>query len=161
MAWWKKLFSGDTDSGDVDYYREGLELLKVGKYHEALTSFRLAQRESPDDRAIVEQIAITYTQIGMTEEAARTYRTVLAREPDEPGAHYGLAFLLLKDGRRDEAIEHLRAFLARPPAGAEAEPHRRHARKTLGELTGEIAAEENDGTGGLFPDADTGSPLNG
>src|SRR5688572_31123260 len=31
------------------YYREGLELLNVGKYHEALTSFRLALRETPRD----------------------------------------------------------------------------------------------------------------
>jgi hypothetical protein len=42
MGIWKKLFGSDEDA--VDYYNEGVELLKVGKYHEALTSFRLAQR---------------------------------------------------------------------------------------------------------------------
>lgn len=143
MALWKKLFGGE-DEEKVDYYREGLELLKVGKYHEALTSFRLAQRESPNDEAVSQQIAITYTRIGMTDEAAKTYRAVLDRDPDASGAHYGLAFLLLRQGRDTEAAEHLRAFLARPPEGPEAQRHIDHARETLATLGG--ARSEAEGT---------------
>ena len=41
MAWWNKLF-GSERSGRVDYYDEGLALLGEGKFHEALTSLRLA-----------------------------------------------------------------------------------------------------------------------
>jgi Flp pilus assembly protein TadD len=134
MPFWKKLF-GDDSEEKVDYYREGLELLQVSKYHEALTSFRLALREAPSDEAVLQQIAITYTRIGMTEEASRTYRTVLAHHPDSPGAHYGLAFLLLHENRKGEAIGHLRAFLAAPPQGSEAQRHIDHARQTLEELT--------------------------
>ncbi len=136
MAFWKQLFGGG-DEEKVDYYREGLELLKVGKYHEALTSFRLAQRESPDDAAVSQQIAITYTRIGMTDEAKKTYRSVLERDPGAAGAHYGLAFLMLREGRQDEAVKHLRAFLAQPPEGPEAARHIEHARASLAELTGE------------------------
>ncbi len=135
MAIWNRLFGG-RDEEKVDYYREGLELLKVGKYHEALTSFRLAQREAPNDEAVSQQIAITYTRIGMTDEAMKTYRHVLARDPDAAGAHYGLAFLMLREGRGEEAAEHLRAFLAQPPDGPEAQRHIDHARETLRELTG-------------------------
>jgi len=135
MANWKKLF-GARDEEKVDYYREGLELLKVAKYHEALTSFRLALRESPNDEAASQQIAITYTRIGMTDEAKKTYRAVLERDPGASGAHYGLAFLLLRDGREAEAAQHLRAFLARPPEGPEAQRHIAHAKETLTELTG-------------------------
>ncbi len=135
MALWNKLFGG-RDEEKVDYYREGLELLKVGKYHEALTSFRLAQRDSPTDQAVNQQIAITYTRIGMTDEAMKTYRSVLARDPDAAGAHYGLAFLMLREGREEEAMEHLRAFLAQPPDGPEAQRHIDHARETLQRLTG-------------------------
>ncbi len=135
MSLWKKLFANDQDL-EVDYYREGLELMRSGNHHEALTSFRLAQRASPDDTAVLQQIAIAYTRIGMTEEASKTYRAVLAREPDEPGAHYGLAFLLLAEGRESEARDHLRAFLARPPGSGEAEAHLRHARETLERLEG-------------------------
>ncbi|MGQ0562782.1 MAG: tetratricopeptide repeat protein [Gemmatimonadota bacterium] len=139
MSLWKKLFnSGEQER--VDYYREGLELLKVGKFHEALTSFRLALRENPRDTAVLQQMAITYTRIGMTDEALRTYRAVLDRNPTEAGAHYGLAFLLLKEGRPDDAATHLRTFLSNPPAGAEAQRHIEHARQTLSELRGEAAA---------------------
>jgi tetratricopeptide (TPR) repeat protein len=151
MSWWKKLFSDRTDVEDVDYYQEGLELLRSGKYHEALTSFRLAQRQAPDDTAVMQQIAIAYTRIGMTDEAARTYRGVLAREPDEAGAHYGLAFLLLREGRSEEAVPHLQAFLQRPPVGPEAQRHLDHARRTLAQLTGEAAAE------GVGPGGDGGT----
>jgi Flp pilus assembly protein TadD len=139
MSLWKKLFnSGEPQR--VDYYQEGLELLKVSKFHEALTSFRLALRENPHDMAVLQQMAITYTRIGMTDEALRTYRTVLDRNPVEPGAHYGLAFLLLKENRADDAADHLRTFLNNPPTGPEAARHIEHARQTLSEIKGETAA---------------------
>src|SRR5690606_31919897 len=97
MGFWKKLFSSN-DVQEVDYYAEGLELMSVGKYHDALTSFRLALRESPQDPSILQQVAMAYTRIGMTDQAAKTYRQVLEQKPHSAGAHYGLAFLLLRDG---------------------------------------------------------------
>ncbi|HET7275445.1 MAG TPA: tetratricopeptide repeat protein, partial [Longimicrobiaceae bacterium] len=103
----------------------------------ALTSFRLALRENPNDTDVLQQIAVTYTLIGMTDEAARTYRRVLELKPHAPGAHYGLAFLLLQRSRRDDAVAHLRAFLAHPPEPTIADRHIEHARATLEELTGE------------------------
>lgn len=141
MPFWKKLLNGRDEK--VDYYREGLELLQVGKYHEAVTSFRLALRETPGDQAISQQIAIAYTRIGMTDEAVKTYRGVLERDPAASGAHYGLAFLLLRAGRQEEAAEHLRAFLAHPPTGADARRHIEHAEQTLAELEGGAATEES------------------
>lgn len=140
MAFWKKLFGAENEDA-VDYYREGVELLNVGKFHEALTSFRLAQRESPNDLAVLQQIAIAYTRIGMTDEAIKTYRTVLAQKPGTGSAHYGLAFLLLRQGRNDEAERHLTAFLATPPDGPEAQRHVEHARQTLEQLRGGITPE--------------------
>jgi Flp pilus assembly protein TadD len=137
MGIWKKLFGSETES--VDYYREGVDLLRAGKYHEALTSFRLAQRESPRDAAVLQQIAISYTHIGMTDEAIRMYRSVLHNEPGTPSAHYGLAFLLLRQGRTREARPHLEAFLAAPPDGPEAKRHIEHARETLQEIDGASA----------------------
>lgn len=132
MGIWKKLFGEGGDK--VDYYREGVELLRVGKHHEALTSFRLALREAPGDVAVLQQIAIAYTRIGMTDEAVKTYRTVLSSHPGTSGAHYGLAFLLLRQGNTPEAEQHLQAFLDAPPDGADAQRHVAHARETLDEL---------------------------
>jgi tetratricopeptide (TPR) repeat protein len=143
MSWWKKLFDEKSDRDDVDYYREGLELLKVGKFHEALTSLRLALRATPGDVAVLQQIAIAYTRIGMTDEAIKTYRSVLAKDPRAVGAHYGLAFLLLREGYQAEAAEHLRAFLATPPQGPEAHRHISHAQQTLTELMGEYVGGEH------------------
>lgn len=141
MAWWKKLFGVDDRSERVDYYDEGLDLLGEGRYHEALTSFRLALKESPGDPLVLQQIAIAYTRIGMTDEAAKTYRHVLQKDPSAAGAHYGLAFLLLRAGRPREAVPHLRDFLDDPPEGPEAGEHVEHARSTLEELTGEAPRE--------------------
>ena len=132
MSFWKRIFGQATD--EVDYYDEGLVLLNAGKYHEALTSFRLALRETPSDSAVLQQIAITYTRIGMEDEAIRTYRKVLALDSEAAGAHYGLAFLLLHVGQRTHAADHLRAFLAAPPGGPEARQHIDHAQQTLKDL---------------------------
>ncbi|MDX1567038.1 MAG: tetratricopeptide repeat protein [Longimicrobiales bacterium] len=148
MAWWKELFGKDSESDRVDYYDEGLALVAQGKYHEGLTSFRLALKESPGDPVVLQQIAICYTRIGMTEEAAKTYRHVLQKDPSASGAHYGLAFLLLRSGEPRAAIPHLRAFLASPPSGPEAQEHVLHAREALEELTGEAVEGSTASPGG-------------
>jgi Flp pilus assembly protein TadD len=139
MSWWRNLVSGrfDADTDKPDYYAEGVSLLREEKYHEALTSFRLALRESPADTDVLLQMGVVYTKIGTTDEAMRVYRRVLELKPHASGAHYGLAFLLLGRGNRDDAIMHLRAFLARPPRESGAERHVDHARRTLSDLTGE------------------------
>jgi predicted Zn-dependent protease len=136
MSVWKKLFGGDEEERGVDYYDEGMELLSDGKFHEALTSLRLALKEQPGDPVVLQQIAIAYTRIGMTDEAAKTYRHVLQKDPQASGAHYGLAFLLIRSGQMREAIPHLEAFLANPPTGPNASQHTAHAEATLAQLTG-------------------------
>ncbi len=137
MAWWKKFFGGDLDSERVDYDEEGLALLREGRFHEALTSLRLALKEAPGDTVVLQQIAIAYTRIGMTEEASKTYRHVLQKDPAAAGAHYGLAYLLLRRGEEEEAVLHLESFLNNPPGGPEASEHIVHARSTLAQLRGE------------------------
>ena len=139
MSWWNNILGGRSAeaSGKPDYYQEGMALLRQEKFHEALTSFRLALREEPDDMIALQQIAVTYTRIGMTDEAVKTYRRVLDMKADAPGAHYGLAFLLLQRGEREDAADHLRIFLAEPPPFPDAERHIAHARETLAEITGE------------------------
>ncbi len=137
MSFWKKLLGGEDDEGLVDYYDEGLELLSDGKFHEALTSLRLALKDLPGDPVVLQQIAIAYTRIGMTDEAAKTYRHVLQKDPKAAGAHYGLAFLLIRSGQAKEAIPHLKAFLADPPAGTAAARHVSHANSTLAQLIGQ------------------------
>jgi len=144
MSVWKKLFGGGVSEGRVDYYEEGMDLLSDGKFHDALTSLRLALKENPGDPVILQQIAITYTRIGMTEEAAKTYRHVLQKDPRASGAHYGLAFLLIRSGQAKEAVPHLKAFLAHPPEGPEASQHIQHAQSTLSQITGQADEDHRD-----------------
>lgn len=133
MAFWKKIL-GTEDAKPVDYYTEGTDLLVAGKFHEALTSFRLALKESPGDAVVLQQIAICYTRIGMVDEAAKTYRHVLQKDPGAAGAHYGLAFILLRREEREASMSHLEAFLSHAPDGPDAEAHVEHARWTLAQL---------------------------
>ncbi len=135
IQWWYK--RGGQDSERVDYYEEGLALIREERFHEALTSLRLALQEAPGDTVVLQQIAIAYTRIGMTEEASKTYRHVLQKDPAATGARYGLAYLLLRRGEEEEAVQHLEIFLTSPPNGPEAAEHIAHARSTLAQLRGE------------------------
>ena len=154
MAWWKKVFGDSGETGQVAYYDEGVVLMKEGKIHEALTSFRLALKASPGDVVVLQQIAISYTRIGMEAEAEKTYRHVLQKDPQSSGAHYGLAFLLTRSGRESEAVPHLRAFLENAPAGHEAAEHVSHAREALAGLTGEAGQAGAARTDSLDPGQD-------
>lgn len=120
-----------TTEEQPDYYSEGLELASQERFHEALTSFRLALRERPADVAVLEQMGIVYTRMGVADEAIKMYRRALEKDPSSAGAHYGIAFLLLNKGRGDEAVEHLERFLETGDALPGTDRHVRHARETL------------------------------
>lgn len=149
MGWWPFKRREREFGEPPDYFREGIRLADDGKYHEALTSFRLALRRDPDDAEIMEQMAVIYSLIGMPEEAVKFYEQAIGTGQGSPASHYGLAFIYLNKGERESAREHLRAFLARPPQGDRAIRHVEHARKTLRELeTGESAPEGPEGPEG-------------
>ncbi|MDH5233528.1 MAG: tetratricopeptide repeat protein [Gemmatimonadota bacterium] len=138
MSFWDRLFGGRTESAQnrqrLDYLNEALVLERQGDYDAAVTSYRLALRERPDDLKILQNMAIALSRIGRLEEAVRAYRKALDLEPTLSGAHYGLAFLLVKRGDAPGAIKHLNAFLAKPPSGPDAARWVAHARATLDQL---------------------------
>jgi Flp pilus assembly protein TadD len=147
MSWWSRLL-GDKSDGELkpkrlDYLSEALTLERQGDYDAALTSYRLALRDSPNEPKIHMNMAIAFSRTGRHEEAIRSYRRALEIAPELSGAHYGLAFLLLKREERDEAASHLEAFLEHPPKGPEAERWIQHARETLDALSaaGDAPAE--------------------
>lgn len=138
MSWWSRLLGGKSSAGPrtgrVDYLKEAIALERTGDFDAALTSYRLALREQPNDPRILQNIAIAYSRTGRLEEAIRSYRRALDVAPTLSGAHYGLAFLLLKRGDRAGAIKHLDAFLAQAPGDPEAQRWVQHAEQTLAAL---------------------------
>jgi tetratricopeptide (TPR) repeat protein len=145
MSFWRRLFGGDRSSSlkpqRLDYLNEALALERQGDYEGALTSYRLALRDNPNDPRILQNMAIAFTKTSQFEEAIRHYRKALALDDTLVGAHYGLAFRLKERGELEGAAQHLRAFLARPPKGADAERWVRHAEATLKELETGAAQE--------------------
>jgi tetratricopeptide (TPR) repeat protein len=140
MSWWRRLAGGKSENPPkpqrLDYLSEALSLERQGDYDAALTSYRLALRDQPNDPRILQNMAIAFSKTGRMEDAIRCYRRALELDPQLSGAHYGLAFLLLKRGDEPGAAQHLGDFLAHPPRGAEADRWIRHARETLEQLQG-------------------------
>ena len=135
MSWWSRLLGGtsgkELGSRKVDYLSEAIALERQGDFDAALTSYRLALRDHPNDPKILQNIAIAYSRTGRLEDAIRSYRRALEVAPELSGAHYGLAFLLLKRGDRAGAMTHLDAFLGKPLATGEMDRWVRHAEQTL------------------------------
>ena len=146
MTWWRRLVGGSSgrDPRHTDFLAEALDLESRGDYANALTSYRLALRERPDDLGVLQNIAIAFSKTGQPEEAIRTYRRALQLDAESPGAHYGLAFLLLKRGETPDAAMHLESFLQysteQDPTSAR---FREHAERTLEQLQG--ATDDADG----------------
>lgn len=145
MSLWNRLFGGSADSEArsqrLDYLNEALLLERQGDYDAAITSYRLALRDHPNDLRVLQNMAIAYSRTGRSDEAIRAYRRALELDPSLSGAHYGLAFLLIKRGDAGGAVKHLDAFLARPPVGPEAERWVRHAETTLDTLRNPTGSE--------------------
>jgi tetratricopeptide (TPR) repeat protein len=160
MSWWSRLTGGKTSQPPkpqrLDYLSEALALERQGDYDAALTSYRLALRDQPNDQRILQNMAIAYSKTARLDDAIRCYRRALELDPQLSGAHYGLAFLLLKRGDTVGAERHLTTFLAKPPTHAEAERWVRHARETLSNIRSESSGEDRS-TGGTDDAARDGS----
>lgn len=143
MSLWKRLFGSRSHSElqprRLDYLNEGLALERQGDFDAALTSYRLALRDDPNDIRVLQNLAIAFSKTGQHDEAIRYYRRALEVDDTLAGAHYGLAFLLLKRGEVDTAARHLRQFLERPPQGPDGKKWVEHARHTLASLDGREA----------------------
>src|SRR6267378_2644657 len=154
MGFWRRLFGGsgadEINPQRLDYLNEALALERQGDYDSALTSYRLALRDHPNDARILQNMAIAFTKTRRIDEAIRHYRRALELDRELAGAHYGLAFLLLKRGDPDGATQHLRAFLAHPPKGPDAAKWIEHATQALRDL-GALG-------GGPTPAATAGAP---
>jgi tetratricopeptide (TPR) repeat protein len=91
MSWWSRLLGGKSESDlkpqRLDYLNEALALERQGDYDAALTSYRLALRDQPNDHRVLQNMAIAFTKTGRSEDAVRCYRRALDRKPSHSGPH--------------------------------------------------------------------------
>src|SRR3989454_4740844 len=164
MGFWRRLFGGGSSGGGddlrpqrLDYLNEALALERQGDYDAALTSYRLALRDLPNDARLLQNMAIAFTKTRRYDEAIRHYRRALELDGSLAGAHYGLAFLLLQRGDPDGAAQHLKTFLAHPPRGPDAQKWIEHANQALQDLRAGGAAPGGPAASRM-PEERTGSP---
>src|SRR5438477_9691847 len=137
MGLFRRILGGDEGRREpvkpqrLDYLNEALALERQGDFDAAITSYRLALRDHPNDPRILQNVAIAESRTGKAEEAIRHYRRALELDATLAGAHYGLAFLLLRRGEPDGAAQHLKTFLAHPPRGPDAQKWIEHANQAL------------------------------
>ncbi len=145
MGIFRRLFGGALADGEppkpqrLDYLNEALALERQGDYDAAITSYRLALRDHPNDPRILQNLAIALSRTGQADDAVRQYRRALEADPTLAGAHYGLGFLLLKRGDAAGAEQHLKAFLGNPPRGVDAQRWVEHAERALSALASELS----------------------
>src|SRR5260370_18874411 len=99
MGFWRRLFGGsgadEINPQRLDYLNEALALERQGDYDAALTSYRLALREHPNDARILQNMAIAFTNTRPFDETIRHYRRAPEPSSSPAGAHYCLSFLPL------------------------------------------------------------------
>jgi tetratricopeptide (TPR) repeat protein len=132
----------------LDYLNEALALERQGDYEAAITSYRLALRDHPNEPRILQNLAIAFSRTGKVDDAIRYYKRALETDASLAGAHYGLAFLLMKRGDLDGATRHLKAFLGNPPRGVDAQKWIGHAEQALHGLGGGAAPQRTAGLEG-------------
>lgn len=118
----------------LDYLNEALALERQGDFDAAITSYRLALRDHPNDPRILQNLAIAMSRTGRLDDAIRHYRKALEADSTLAGAHYGLGFLLMRRGDLANAARHLKAFLGNQPRGTEAQRWIEHAEQALREI---------------------------
>jgi tetratricopeptide (TPR) repeat protein len=142
MSWLRRLL-GDASprpATTVDFLAEALALESAGDASAAITSYRLALRDRPDDTKVLQNFAILLSKTGQPDEAIRHYRRALEVNPALVGAHYGIGFLLLKRGDTRGAIRHLESFVAASQASGDSAKWVAHAQMTLDQLRVQDAA---------------------
>src|SRR2546428_790443 len=124
MGFWRRLFGGS--SGDelkpqrLDYLNEALALERQGDYEAALTSYRLALRDHPNDARILQNMAIAFTKTRRLDEAIRHYRRGPELDQRLAGAPPRRALPPPQRGGPPPAAPHPPACPAPPPPSAPA-----------------------------------------
>lgn len=74
---------------------EGVQLIREGRFDQALPKLEEAHRIAPRDSSIENLLGITETSLGHLDEADSHYRNAIRLDPSQPAPHRNLGFNLL------------------------------------------------------------------
>ncbi len=96
-----KLKPNDTELRDRmsnDYNRQGLALLKEGRFKDAEAAFKEASKGDPKATGPLNNLGVAYSQAGKRDDAIQAFKEALSRDPDNAEAHFNLGFTFWASG---------------------------------------------------------------
>ena len=99
-----------NEKGKIASYKQanlGTAYGELGKYEEAIESYKQAIRIDPDDAKGHYNLGNTYFKSGKYKEAIESYKQAIRINPDYANAHYNLGVVYDKLGMYEESIEAL------------------------------------------------------
>jgi Flp pilus assembly protein TadD len=90
----------------------GLVSASLGQWDRALRAYQQALQLTPNDSALLADMALAWDRTGNRERALEAYRAALQANPRSELAHNNLGALYLKIGRLEEAIHEFRQALS-------------------------------------------------
>ncbi len=90
----------------VSHFDQAENLAKTKKYVQAISEYRLALQENPDDEAALFGLAMAQSQIGQNAEAIQSYLAILKLDPKLWEAEVNIGMLLLKQQNGSDALTH-------------------------------------------------------
>ena len=98
---------------------DGEELIKEGKFKEAIETLQKATRHLPRNAQAWNHLGLAYHGAGQLEQAQRYYREALRLDVNLASARYNLGALSLEQNDLGAAIEHLSSYTAFQPQSAD------------------------------------------
>ena len=98
----------------------GIRQYKLGRYREALDTFKQVVRLTPNHAESYYYLGMTYGRLGQYIEAVKAFKSVINLNPKDPAAHANLGALLAYFGQYREAVETLQQAIRLQPDDADA-----------------------------------------
>ena len=109
-----------TQNNYIVHNNLGVAYDKLGRYQEAIESYKQAIRIEPDYADAHNNLGITYGKLGRWQDAIESYKQAIRIEPDYAEAHYNLGFAYDELGLYQDAIESYKQAIRIKPDLAEA-----------------------------------------
>ena len=116
-----RLRAGNGKSNQVGLLlaAQGLALLQLKRYDEAIAAYKEAVSATPDDTSVMFQFGAALDRAGRRPDAQKIFRDLIAKDPDDANALNYLGYMLAEQGASlDEAVTLIQRALKVDPDNA-------------------------------------------